>query len=172
MGMRPTGGGARYITSCEPGRASAMARSFFTPVLVLLTIAFAAVVSMDRLCHMHSEYMKQVSKLEQDGKMLMICRNETHKSVLSTYTTVCLELESNARIGAFMLALNTVTGGEHFKGAANELLHSLRALSWPLLLSTALVFIACPSLIINGMRSRAAIPPQWKGQRCEHQHSA
>ena len=82
-----------------------MARSFFTPIMVLFTIAFTAVVCMDRLCHMHAEYMKQVSKLEQDLKMLVICRNETHKSVLSTYTPVCLELESNARIGAFMLAL-------------------------------------------------------------------
>jgi hypothetical protein len=149
-----------------------MARSFFTPIMVLFTIAFTAVVCMDRLCHMHAEYMKQVSKLEQDLKMLVICRNETHKSVLSTYTPVCLELESNARIGAFMLALNTVTGGDHFKGAATELMHSLRALSWPLLLITGVAFCVCPSLIISGMRSRAVLPPQWKGQRAIHLHDA
>ena len=121
---------------------------------------------------MKAACVKQVSKLEQDTQMLAICRNETHKSVLSTYTPVCLELESNARIGAFMLALNTVTGGEHFKGAANELLHSLRALSWPLLVSTALVFLVCPSIVINSLRSRAVIPPQWKGHRSLHEHSA
>ena len=151
-----------------------MARSYFTPIMILFTMAFAAVICMDRLCHMHAEYMKQVAKLEQDARMLLICRNDTHKSVLSSYTPVCLELESNARIGPFMLALNTVTGGEHFKGAATELLHSLRALGWPLLMLTGLVFIVCPSLVINGMRSRgagvAALP--WRPHKGFHEHEA
>lgn len=149
-----------------------MARSFFTPIMVLFTIAFTAVVCMDRLCHMHAEYMKQVSRLEQDARMLSICRNETHKSVLSTYTPVCLELESNYRIGAFMLALNVVTGGEHFGGAATEVMHSLRALGWPLLLVTGLVFCVCPSLVISSMRSRGALPAQWKRPAGAHLHDA
>lgn len=149
-----------------------MSRSFFTPIMVLFTIAFTAVVCMDRLCHMHAEYMKQVSRLEQDAKMLSICRNETHKSVLSIYTPVCLELESDFRIGPFMLALNTVTGGEHFGGAATELMHSLRALGWPLLLITGVAFCVCPSLIISGMRTRAAVPSTWKGARGGHPHDA
>lgn len=112
----------------------------------------------------------QVSKLEQDAKMLAICRNETHKSVLSSYTDVCLQLESNSRIGPFMLALNTVTGGDHFKGAANELLHSLRALSWPLLMASAAVFCLCPSLVISSMRTRAVLPNHWKQPRGFHEH--
>jgi hypothetical protein len=37
-----------------------MTRSFFTPILALLTVAFAGVICMDRFLHMHSEYMKQV----------------------------------------------------------------------------------------------------------------
>lgn len=113
--------------------------------------------------------MKQVSKLEQDERMLLICRNETHKNVLSSYTTVCLELESNARIGPFMLALNKVTGGEHFKGAATEVLHSLRALGWPFLLLTGAAFLVCPSLVISGLRSRAAPAPWRKGLQHEHE---
>jgi hypothetical protein len=151
-----------------------MAKNYFTPIMILFTMAFSAVVCMDRLCHMHAEYMKQVSRLEQDERMLLICRNDTHKSVLSSYTSVCLELESNARIGPFMLALNTVTGGEHFKGAANELLHSLRALGWPFLMLTGLVFIVCPSVVINGMRSRATQPPMlpWKPGKGYHEHEA
>lgn len=102
--------------------------------------------------------------------MLAICRNETQKSVLSGYTDVCLQLESDFRIGPFLLALNTVTGGEHFKGAANEVLHSLRALSWPLLVAAAVVFCLCPSLVISSMRTRAALPVQWKPQRGYHEH--
>ena len=150
-----------------------MARSYFTHIMILFTMAFAAVICMDRLCHMHSEYMKQVSKLEQDTRMLLICRNETHKSVLSSYTSVCLELESNARIGPFMLALNTVTGGDHFKGAANEVLHSLRALSWPFLVLAAAAFLVCPSLVINGMRSRAGqAPVHWRAPKAFHEHEA
>lgn len=150
-----------------------MAKSYFTPIMILFTMAFAAVVCMDRLCHMHSEYMKQVSKLEQDMRMLLICRNDTHKDVLSSYTSVCLELESNARIGAFMLALNTVTGGEHFKGAANEVLHSLRALGWPFLMLAAAAFIVCPSLVINGMRSRGGAGPlPWRAPKGFHEHEA
>jgi hypothetical protein len=150
-----------------------MARSYFTPIMILFTMAFAAVVCMDRICHMHAEYMKQVSKLEQDTRMLLICRNETHKSVLSSYTSVCLELESNARIGPFMLALNTVTGGDHFKGAANEVLHSVRALGWPFLVLAAATFLVCPSLVINGMRSRAGqAPVQWRAPKTVHEHEA
>ena len=149
-----------------------MARSYFTPILALFTVAFAAVVCMDRILHMHAEYMKQVSKLEQDARMLVICRNESHKSVLSSYTTVCLELESNARIGPFMLALNTVTGGEHFRGAGNELLHSLRALSSPLLLTAGVACCVCPSVIISGMRTRAAGAAQWRPHKGFHEHEA
>jgi hypothetical protein len=150
-----------------------MAKSYFTPIMILFTMAFAAVIFMDRLCHMHAEYMKQVSKMEQDLRMLLICRNETHKDVLSSYTSVCLELESNARIGPFMLALNTVTGGEHFKGAANEMLHSLRALGWPFLMLSAAAFLVCPSLVINGMRSRAGQPPlPWRAPKGFHEHEA
>ena len=70
--------------------------------------------------------MRFESKLEQDKRLLDICRNATHKDVLSSYTTACLDAESNARIGAFMLALNSVTGASHFEAS---LLHAYRMLT-------------------------------------------
>ena len=113
---------------------------------------------MDRICHFHSEYMKSVSQLELDQRMLATCRNKSQRNQLSIYISVCLELESNARIGPFMLALNAVTGAAHLSGAASELLHSARALSWPLVLALGVLFIVCPSLIISGMRRRPTAP--------------
>jgi hypothetical protein len=170
--MRVCDARAIYIIA-RGARARWMGRSYFTPIMVLFTMAFSAVVFMDRICHMHAEYMKQVSKMEQDARMLVICRNATHKDVLSSYTSVCLELESNARIGPFMLALNTVTGGEHFQGAANEVMHSLRALGWPFLVLAAAVFLVCPSLVINGMRSRGLDGPlPWRAPKGMHEHQA
>ena len=141
-------------------------RHFFPPIMALLTVAFVAVVFMDRICNFHSEYMKSVSQLEMDQRMLAICRNETQRNVLSVYTGVCLELESNARIGAFMLALNAVTGAAHFRGAASELWHSARALSWPIALGVGLLFIVCPSVIISGVRRRAPTPAGDRGDTC------
>ena len=133
-------------------------RSFFPPIMGVLTVGFFGIVFMDRICNFHSEYMKSVSQLEMDQRMLAICRNESARNVLSIYTSVCLELESNARIGPFMLALNAVTGAAHLRGAASELLHSARTLSWPLALALGVLFILCPSLIISIMRRRPPAP--------------
>ena len=142
-----------------------MARSFFAPILVILSAAFVCVVFMDRIIHFHAEYMKFSSQLEMAERMIDICRNESHKDILSAYTSVCLDLESNARIGAFMLALNAVTGAGHFRGAASELLHSARALGWPVAAILLLAAFVCPTPCLQYWRHRPR-PAEWRDAPC------
>ena len=144
-----------------------MARSFFAPILVILSAAFVCVVFMDRIIHFHAEYMKFSSQLEMAERMIDICRNESHKDILSAYTSVCLDLESNARIGAFMLALNTVTGAAHFRGAASELWHSARALGWPVAVLLLVAAFLCPGACIQYWRRRPPPrPAEWRDDPC------
>ena len=142
-----------------------MARSFFAPIMIILSAAFICVVFMDRIIHFHAEYMKFSSQLEMAERMIDICRNASHKDILSAYTSVCLDLESNARIGAFMLALNAVTGAGHFRGAASELLHSARALGWPVAAILLLAAFVCPTPCLQYWRHRPR-PAEWRDAPC------
>ena len=142
-----------------------MARSFFAPIMIILSAAFICVVFMDRIIHFHAEYMKFSSQLEMAERMIDICRNASHKDILSVYTSVCLDLESNARIGAFMLALNAVTGAGHFRGAASELLHCARALGWPVAALLLLAAFLCPTPCFQYWRHRPR-PAEWRDAPC------
>ena len=143
-----------------------MPRSFFAPILVVLSMAFFAVISLDRFCQLHQEYMRFTGKLERDRRLIEICRNTTNKDILSIYTNPCMEAESNAMIGAFMLALNSVTGATHFEGAATEVMLSLRALGWPFMALTVLAGMICPGLVFRTLRSRDG---EWRRKTDKHE---
>lgn len=144
-----------------------MSRSFFAPIAIVLSMAFFAVISLDRFCQLHQEYMRFTGKLEQDRRLIDICRNTTNKDILSIYTNACLEAESNARIGAFMLALNSVTGATHFEGAVTEVMLSVRALGWPFMASAVAACMICPSLVFRTLRSRDS--GEWHRKNDKHE---
>ena len=145
-----------------------MTRSFLAPILVVMSMSFFAVISLDRFCQLHQEYMRFSAKLEQDRRLISICRNTTNKDILSIYTNACLEAESNARIGAFMLALNSVTGATHFEGAATEVMLSLRALGWPFMALVVAAFMICPSLVFRTLRSKEPYG-EWRRKNDKHE---
>lgn len=116
--------------------ASTAAILFCTTVLVVL--------GTEQFCQFFNEYNKISAKIESEKKLLERCKEPEFFMDLHTHTDVCIAVQNNARIGAFMLALHEVTGASHLEGAVSELALAARALGWPMLCVGLVVMYMCP----------------------------
>jgi hypothetical protein len=79
-------------------------------------------VLCDVFVETHNKYIYYSTKLEHDWGMIKLCKNETIGSTISNYVDLCLNLESNARIGPFWLAVTSVTWGRHLESLGSGLM--------------------------------------------------
>jgi hypothetical protein len=78
------------------------------PVAAALAAALAGV---DGVSAFHTFYRKACLRLEDERWLLNQCRDPVFFSKMRAYTNVCSEVETNARVGAFWLALRESSEG-------------------------------------------------------------
>jgi hypothetical protein len=77
----------------------------------LLVSIFGAGLSLDCLGALYSAYRRAAMRLEDERWSLENCRDPVCFTKMKAHPTVCNEVETNARIGAFWTALKEVTDG-------------------------------------------------------------
>jgi hypothetical protein len=77
----------------------------------LLVSIFGAGLSLDCLGALYSAYRRAAMRLEDERWLLENCRDPVFFTKMKAHPTVCNEVETNARIGAFWTALKEVTDG-------------------------------------------------------------
>lgn len=125
-----------------------MKDAVYTIVIICFTAVFS-VFTLDKMCQFFTEYNKIASKIQSEKKLLERCKDPEFFMDLHTHTDVCIAVQNNARIGAFMLALHEVTGASHVEGAVSEMFLAGKALGWPLLVVGLVVLLICPSVCFN-----------------------
>ena len=77
---------------------------------VLCSLAGAA-LGLDGLGALYAAYARALMRLDDEAWLLQNCRDPLFFSKMRAHTTVCSDVEANARVGAFWAALREVKQG-------------------------------------------------------------
>ena len=150
-----------------------MLREFMLPLASLLCCAFASIACLDRLCLFHQTYQTMAAKLESERWLLQQCSDPHFFSRMHQHSDLCFQVlafmlfqlspafflkfqsqvENNARVGAFMLALRQLTQS-FLPAEALAGLSSSRLLSWPGLACFGGLLLVGPSWLVRASRAR------------------
>jgi hypothetical protein len=78
-------------------------------VVTMVVSVVSAAVGLDCLGALYSAYKRACMRLEDEKMLLENCKDPKFFSMMKAHPTVCSEVETNARIGAFWTALREVT---------------------------------------------------------------
>lgn len=78
-------------------------------VVTMLISVVSAATGLDCLGALYTAYNRACMRLEDEKWLLENCKDPTFYSKMKAHPTVCSEVETNARIGAFWTALREVT---------------------------------------------------------------
>lgn len=92
------------------GSGRVLADTAGTLVAVMLCIACAG-MGLDGLSALYTAYTHACMRLDDEKWLLQNCRDPVFFSKMRAHTTVCSDVEANARVGAFWVALREVTEG-------------------------------------------------------------
>jgi hypothetical protein len=89
-------------------RNSVLVDAIYMLLAVVVSIA-AAGVCLDWLSMLYTAYRRALMRLDDERWLLENCRDPIFFSKMRAHTTVCGEVEANARVGAFWTALREAT---------------------------------------------------------------
>ena len=125
------------------GTGSALMDGVGTLVSFLFSIVGAG-LGLDGLSALYTAYKRACMRLDDERWLLENCREPLFFSKMRAHTTVCSEVEANARVGAFWTALREVTdafkitwqpgpppasgppGGREFRGMSGMIFRNAR----------------------------------------------
>ena len=125
-------------------------------VIPLTTLCFCAVISvagLDRLCLFHQTYLATAAKLESERWLLEQCSDPHFFSKMHQHSDLCFQVENNARVGTFMLALRQLTQSFLLPDVLTGLTSS-RLASWPVLCCVCALLLVGPSWLVKSRRGR------------------
>jgi hypothetical protein len=95
---------AIYSMSLSLGGAQGIALNTFLTVVVLG-------LGLDSMSALYTAYNKACLRLENESWLRNNCRDPVFFSNMRAHTTVCADVEANARVGAFWAAMREVSDG-------------------------------------------------------------
>ena len=138
-----------------------MLREFMYPLVTLCVMAIAGIAGLDKLCLFHQTYQAMALRLESERWLLEQCSDPHFFSRMHTHSDLCFQVESNARVGAFMLALRELTQSilpqQFFLGQLLTSFHN-HLLSWPVLGVLGALLLLAPSWLASVVSSARIIP--------------
>ena len=99
----------------------------FTTLLTVVTMGFGGMLCLDCLCEFYTEYTRAASLVESESPLFVNCQNSTFFHMLGQHTDLCVKVQSNHRIGPFMMALQKVAARANAQDLALALLHLVEA---------------------------------------------
>jgi hypothetical protein len=131
-----------------------MLREFMVPLFTLCGIVIAGIASLDKLCQFNELYQSMSAKLESERWLLDQCSDPHFFSKMHLHTDLCFQVENNARVGAFLLALRELTQSFLFQQLVSTLVTSHQGLlSWPVLAVCGFLILFGPSWLVSSSRS-------------------
>ena len=124
------------------------------PLTTLCFCAVASIACLDRLCLFHQTYQAVAAKLESERWLVQQCSDPHFFSKMHQHSDLCFQVENNARVGAFMLALRQLTQSFLPTEVTAGLLSSSRLLSWPAFAALCLLLLLGPSWLVSSTRTR------------------
>ena len=125
-----------------------MLHEFMVPLVTLACCAVAGIAGIDRLCLFHQTYQTMVSKLENERWLLDQCSDPHFFSKMHQHSDLCFQVENNARVGAFMLALRHLTQSVLIPDVIAGFAALLSRLSWPVLAGIGACLLIAPSWLV------------------------
>lgn len=139
-----------------------MLREFMYPLVTLCVMAIAGIAGLDKLCLFHQTYQAMASRLESERWLLEQCSDPHFFSRMHTHSDLCFQVENNARVGAFMLALRELTQSflpqQSFLGPLLTSFHH-HLLSWPVLGVLGALLLLAPSWLASVVSSTTRVLP-------------
>lgn len=83
----------------------------FTQIIYAIASILGISVFADCLSSLYASWQRASMRLDDEKWLRENCRDPVFFTNLKSYTTVCSEVEANARVGAFWAALHEVTEG-------------------------------------------------------------
>jgi hypothetical protein len=147
-----------------------MIREFMVPLVTLCAMVVLGIASLDKLCLFHQTYQAMASKLESEHWLLTQCSDPHFFSKMHTHSDLCFQVENNARVGAFMLALREVTQSFLLHQFVVGLLASHQGLlSWPVLACGGALLLLAPSWLVSSSR-QLLLPGPRRWPECADGH--
>lgn len=147
----------------SPAVAQEMMKDLVIPVLTMLVAVCASVALIDAVCVFHETYFKYSEKIESERWLLTQCKDPEFFANLRQHSELCFHVESNHRVGAFMLALKEAISSlnlePYLARAIEDAARAVRTVGWPVLAATAAVCVLCPSLVVACLYPAQPAPP-------------
>ena len=133
-----------------------MIAEFMVPLATLSCAMVVCIASLDQLCQFHQIYQATASRLDSERWLLGQCEDPHFFSKMHMHTDICFQVENNARVGAFMLALREVThtllASDILARVAGGWVHRL-LFSWPAAIALLAVLLLGPTWSVSRYRS-------------------
>jgi hypothetical protein len=149
-----------------------MMHELMAPVVSIVGVVALSVFAIDKLCLFHAAFWNFRAKLESEAWLLESCKDPVFFSNLGQHSKLCFAVESNHRIGAFMLALDQVAHSLRVEDAIARLLGGTQAIGWPLVAALALCVLAFPSLLSGAFHQRPRVKTLALDAPFTHYHEA
>jgi hypothetical protein len=150
---------------------------FFWKLLVFLTSLCVFALGLNYGSEFWTEWTATAELVESEGDLFANCQNSTFFHMLRQHTDICTKVESNRRLGSFVLALRRVTARADLERLVLCVFGWIEGASWKLVVFAAVVVLAVALLLLllfAFVFVRQRDPVHWYPQlpRVQHVHDS
>ena len=116
-----------------------------------LTFIFMAYV----LSSFYKVFQTTRTQLDSELWLLKQCNDPNFFSNMYMHSDLCVKVDNNAKVGAFMLAVHEFSADfKVMKLVSAEMIDVVKLLAWPILVVLALLFLCAPTYLVQASRHR------------------
>lgn len=115
-------------------------------------VTLGGVSVVHKVCEFHHAFQAVRAKLESEQWLVGQCKDPMFFSNMHSHTDLCIQVENNRRVGAFMMTMRQVVQDEVDYIFSHAIVSRLLAFSWPAVALIALFVLLCPSWVFYGGR--------------------
>jgi hypothetical protein len=150
-----------------------------TYLVIAGAVLWAVTLACDRVFALHSIYTAQIARIKEEEWLRVKCQEPEFFRNLRSHTTLCTEVESNARRSALLFAVNEVMQGTYLCGRTSCTEQGTHVLLWFMQLSMPMMIcvtlfgaLVCPVLAVQILRAViSAIQPSYHYGGLNHTQS-
>jgi hypothetical protein len=131
-----------------------------TYLVIAGAVLWGVTLVCDRVFALHSIYTAQIARIKEEEWLRVKCQEPEFFRNLRSHTTLCTEVESNARRSALLFAVNEVMQGTYLCGRTSCTEQGTQALVWFMQLSMPMMIcvtlfgaLVCPVLAVQILRA-------------------
>lgn len=124
-----------------------------------LCLVVTSTITFIFMAYVLSSFYKvfQITRLQLQSEQWLLkqCNDPTFFSHMYTHSDICVKVDNNASIGAFMLSLNEFSAEFRvLRMISVEVIEFVKIASWPILAILALLCICAPTYLVQSSRKQ------------------